>query len=1139
MFSNAESINFRGKEVKKIVRLRDNAILYQMDDNHLEFTFTKKQLYLRGLTGSNMIIDYGNGDIRETTGELIQYNYNTLEDETHIVKIYGVTGLGYESFKECHGLTDMTIPSTVTSIGEYCFTDCDHLENINIPSSMTSLPRGCFIYCTGLLSIDIPSSITSIGGSCFYSCSSLVSIDIPSSITSIGGSCFYGCISLEEINLNWTTLEDIVSYQSNWITRANANLKFIIPEGTTDLYIEKGYPSDKLVEISEDETIDVSVSVSYRNDSNNQDGNRPTEIPIELIVSGTIVIRTATLTPENNWSYTFSDLEDGISYQLSASEIDFYDLDITKNNNDFTITADYLPPLTNATVQVTFDDVIPDYRPQSITATLNNGTGVTLTNNNGWSANISNLPAVINHETATYDWTIAQVPHYEIFQKTKNGNVTNFILKQLDNIPASITLERTDGEQILSYVDRQTLPVMTEFCELTATVIDENSNPLSNAYIDFYKNDELWIDHISTDSNGQVTIPYYSEGVGDVEIYAKIGDLVTETIDIEDYWKYDSNTYNTQNNSILQSLPSNFECSFIMRSNGASSLNTAVLVTTTNGSEFYIGKTGSSSTFGTLYPTSSTSQAKNLPNNTIPNNTDVEFIWKYENGMHTLSDKNGHSVSLSGFTPSNLVCSATSNCIIKNIKVKPIQSINISVDNPILSYVDGDTATLTATLDPIASDKTVQIYKDDVLIATKTTDNQGQVSYEYESQGNGDVEFEFKCGLLTKNYTIEDCNCYSATEYSSERPMLIPLPNQFKLEFDIKPTNRSTSSDGNNGYIRIGEDSNNGVWVGQMTSGGYHGIISKPSSTATYCPTITNLDWNHIIVIFDGETVSYTCNNETVTTSASNLTKINGLVTTSYEHLKNIKVKPLQSINIDVDNPILSYAYSTQANPQTATLIATVNPIENGKTVQIFKNDVFVATEQTNNQGQVSYEYTSQGSGDVEFEFKCGLVTETFTIEDCKYFNDGSSINNMNINNGVICTSNGEYITITTSTNGEKYVTIPIGATGDWEYSFEVAELGMINSYGWMINNNNMYGAITETTNAGYAHLTSQSIQFSTDESAKGTIFRLRYENGILSAISNSTVITTRNLSFSLNNFGFYTNQNRIQKIKNIKLKLL
>ena len=58
----------------------------------------------------------------------------------------------------------------VTSLGASCFKDCSGLTSITIPSSVTSLSDGCFSGCRGLTSITIPSSVTSLGESCFYNC---------------------------------------------------------------------------------------------------------------------------------------------------------------------------------------------------------------------------------------------------------------------------------------------------------------------------------------------------------------------------------------------------------------------------------------------------------------------------------------------------------------------------------------------------------------------------------------------------------------------------------------------------------------------------------------------------------------------------------------------------------------------------------------------------------------------------------------------------------------------------------------------------------------------------------------------------------------------------------------------------------
>lgn len=80
---------------------------------------------------------------------------------------YKVTAFGERCFRDCSGLTSITIPSSVTSLGVLCFGDCRGLTSITIPSSVTSLGESCFIGCFGLTSVTIPSSVTSLGKSCF------------------------------------------------------------------------------------------------------------------------------------------------------------------------------------------------------------------------------------------------------------------------------------------------------------------------------------------------------------------------------------------------------------------------------------------------------------------------------------------------------------------------------------------------------------------------------------------------------------------------------------------------------------------------------------------------------------------------------------------------------------------------------------------------------------------------------------------------------------------------------------------------------------------------------------------------------------------------------------------------------------
>ena len=71
--------------------------------------------------------------------------------------------------------------------------------NDGVEYVVTSLVASCFKDCSGLTSITIPSSVTSLGASCFSFCSGLTSITIPSSVTSLGYGCFFSCQKLETV----------------------------------------------------------------------------------------------------------------------------------------------------------------------------------------------------------------------------------------------------------------------------------------------------------------------------------------------------------------------------------------------------------------------------------------------------------------------------------------------------------------------------------------------------------------------------------------------------------------------------------------------------------------------------------------------------------------------------------------------------------------------------------------------------------------------------------------------------------------------------------------------------------------------------------------------------------------------------
>ena len=89
-----------------------------------------------------------------------------------------VISIGYQAFRECTSLTNITIPDSVTSIGVNAFFNCTSLTGITISDSVTSIGTSAFGGCESLTGIAIPDSISSIGDHPFMRCSSLTSIEV-------------------------------------------------------------------------------------------------------------------------------------------------------------------------------------------------------------------------------------------------------------------------------------------------------------------------------------------------------------------------------------------------------------------------------------------------------------------------------------------------------------------------------------------------------------------------------------------------------------------------------------------------------------------------------------------------------------------------------------------------------------------------------------------------------------------------------------------------------------------------------------------------------------------------------------------------------------------------------------------------
>ena len=207
-----------------------------------------------------------------TGGNILPGAFRNCIGLTSITISESVTSIGSSAFRGCNGLTSITIPDSVTSIGNlafaYCngltavnwnamactsagsyenpiFKGCSNLTTINIGTNVTIIPSYAIRGCRSLSSITIPDSVTGIGSSAFEDCTGLTSITIPDSVTSIGDYAFYKCSNLKDIYIadiaawcNISGLDNLMYYgSSNKNLYINNELvtTLIIPDGVTSI----------------------------------------------------------------------------------------------------------------------------------------------------------------------------------------------------------------------------------------------------------------------------------------------------------------------------------------------------------------------------------------------------------------------------------------------------------------------------------------------------------------------------------------------------------------------------------------------------------------------------------------------------------------------------------------------------------------------------------------------------------------------------------------------------------------------------------------------------------------------------------------------------------------------------------------
>ena len=235
--------------------------------------------------------------------------------------------------------------------------------------------------------------------------------------------------------------------------------------------------------VPDDSYVDVPVVITW-NDNNNADGNRPKNATVRLLANGTEVAN-AELNSGNGWRYTFTGMprldenREKIEYTITEDPIDWYKDQIS----GFNIRNNYEPELTEAAVKMIWDDADNETgtRPKSIAMTLSNGITVLLSDNNGWTATVKNLPTRLNGEPANYTWTEQKVAGYDKISEVTEGTLTTFVNKRRVQ-SASPTVDRIEYE-----FGEYEIPLRARVCESAAPTISITAGVEWDGDDDYYQ----------------------------------------------------------------------------------------------------------------------------------------------------------------------------------------------------------------------------------------------------------------------------------------------------------------------------------------------------------------------------------------------------------------------------------------------------------------------------------------------------------------------------------------------------------------------------------------------------------------------------------------------------------------------------
>lgn len=155
------------------------------------------------------VIGVEDGAFKNCTGLTkvsVTYNVKTVGKEAFYgctsltqADVAGAEQIGASAFRNT-AITSIYLPH-VTRIENYTFYNCTQLAQVSLSNSLTDIGDFAFKNCTSLTSINIPNSVKNVWNEVFMGCTNLATVTLPEKMEYLGGNTFRDCPNLKSIKL--------------------------------------------------------------------------------------------------------------------------------------------------------------------------------------------------------------------------------------------------------------------------------------------------------------------------------------------------------------------------------------------------------------------------------------------------------------------------------------------------------------------------------------------------------------------------------------------------------------------------------------------------------------------------------------------------------------------------------------------------------------------------------------------------------------------------------------------------------------------------------------------------------------------------------------------------------------------------